>query len=118
MKRYVFNIFLKQVRVGAEWTSSGKSFQTVGAFNWEPMESFENRRCRCIFVWVCDNPSKCVLNTLHVETVQTPEERVAVIKAITHQGISQQHNSLICQILSNPPDIRHLKEVCLTNTGT
>ena len=30
-------------------------------FNWEPIESFENRRCPCVFVTVCDNPSKCVL---------------------------------------------------------
>ena len=36
----------------------------------------------CIFSG-CDNPSKCVLNTLqfaHLETGQTPEDRVAVIK--------------------------------------
>ena len=42
------------------------------------MESFENRRCLCVFGTVCDNPSKFVLNTLlfvHVETGQTPEER-------------------------------------------
>ena len=41
------------------------------------MELFENRRCLCVFDTVCDNPSKCVLNTLqfaHVETGQTPEE--------------------------------------------
>ena len=55
------------------------------------MESFENWRCPCVFATVCDNPSKCVLNTLefaHVETGQTPEERVAVIKATAHQDIS------------------------------
>ena len=31
LKRYDFNHFLKQARVRAEQTSSGKSFQTVGA---------------------------------------------------------------------------------------
>ena len=38
-----------------------------------------------------------VLNTLqfaHVETGQTSEDRVAVIKATTHQGISRQDSSL------------------------
>ena len=47
------------------------------------MESFENRRYPCVIVTVCDNPRKHVLNTLrfvHVETRQTLEERVAVIK--------------------------------------
>ena len=42
------------------------------------MESHENRRCLCVFVTACGNPSKCVLNTLqfvHVQTGQTPEER-------------------------------------------
>ena len=60
-----------------------------------------------IFVTVCDNPSKSVLNTLqfaHVDTGQTPEERVAVVKETTHQGISRQDSSLISQVLSNPPD--------------
>ena len=33
MKRYDFNVFLKQAIVGAEGTSSGKSFQTMGASN-------------------------------------------------------------------------------------
>ena len=54
------------------------SFEDTAKFNWEPMESFENRRCLCVFVTVCDNPGKCVLNTLlfaHVESGQTPEER-------------------------------------------
>ena len=68
---------------------------------------------------VCGNPSKCILNTLqfaHVETRQTPAERVAVIKGTTHQGISQQDSSLICQILSNPPEITfvegHMYKYC------
>ena len=176
MKRYDFNIFLKQVSGGAEQSSSGKSFQTNGVskaklcpkcffinvqmdrieeppttfnlkscilchlyllqlvenkiqsnwddqcfkppgkFKWLPIESFKNRRCPCIFVTVCNNPSECVLNTLqfaHVETGQTPEERVVVIKATTHQGISCQDSSLISQILFNPPEITHLKEACL-----
>ena len=83
------------------------------------METFENRRCPCVFVEVCDNPSKCVLNTLkfvHVETGQTPEKRVAVIKAISHQGISGQDSSLISQVLSNLPEITNLNEACLTNS--
>ena len=72
------------------------------------MESFENRRCPCVLVTVCENPSKCVLNTLHLvhaENGQTPEESVAVIKATTHQGISCQDRSLISQVLSNLPAI-------------
>ena len=82
------------------------------------METFGNRRFSCVFVTVCDNPSKCVLNTLqfvHVETGQTPEERVAVINVTTHQGISRQDSSLISQVLSNPPEITNLNEACLTN---
>ena len=81
------------------------------------MESFENRRCLCVFVTVCDNPGKRVLNTLlfaHVESGHTPEERDAVIKATTHQGISRQDSSLISQMLSNPPQITHLNKACLT----
>ena len=81
-------------------------FTDAAKLNWEPMELFENRRYLTVFVTVCDNLSKCVLNTLqlvNVEIGQTPEERVAVIKATTHQGIKCQHSSLICQILSNPP---------------
>ena len=72
----------------------------------------------CVFVTVCDNPDKCVMNTLqfaHVETGQTPEERVAVIKVTTYQGIGCQDSSLICQILVNQPKIMHLNEACLTN---
>ena len=68
------------------------------------MESFENIRCPCVLVTVCDNPSNCVLNTLQfvrVETGQTPEERVAVIKETTHQGISCQDSSLISQVLES-----------------
>ena len=71
--------------------NKGGHFEDAAKFSWEPMESFENRRCPCVFLTVCDNPSKCVLNTLqftHVKTGQAPEERVAVIKAATHQGIS------------------------------
>ena len=82
------------------------------------MESFENSRGLCVFVTVCDNPSKCVLNTLqftHVETGKIPEERVAVIKATNHQGIYHQKNSLNCQKLPNLPQITHLDEACLTN---
>ena len=58
-----------------------------------------------------------MLNTLyfaHVETGQIPEERVAVITATAHQGISCQ-DSLISQVLSNPPEITNLNEACLTN---
>ena len=81
------------------------------------MESFENR-CPRLFVTVCDNPIKCLLNALqfaHAETGQTPEERVAVIKVTTHQCISHQDSSLISQVLSNPPKITNLNKACLTN---
>ena len=59
-----------------------------------------------------------VLNTLqfvHVETGQTPEESIAVIKATTHQGISHQDNSLISQVLSNLPEITNSNEACHPN---
>ena len=52
------------------------------------MESFENRRCLCVFVTVCDNPSKCVFNIqqfAYVENGQTPEERVAVINQLCNK---------------------------------
>ena len=39
-------------------------FEDAVKFNWEPMESFENRKCPCVFVTVCVNPSKCVLTSL------------------------------------------------------
>ena len=61
-----------------------------------------------MFSTVCDNLNKCILNTLqfvHGENGQNPEERVAVIKLTTHQGIGCKDSSLICQILSNPPEI-------------
>ena len=72
----------------------------------------------CVFVIVCDNPGKCVLYTLqlvHVETKQTPEERVVVIKVITHQGISYQNSSLIRQILSNSPEIKYFNKAIFYN---
>ena len=52
---------------------------------------------------------------MHVETGQTPKERVAVIKATTHQGISHKDSSLISQVLSNPPEITNLNEAGLIN---
>ena len=82
------------------------------------MESLENWRYLSVFLTVCDNPSKGILNTLqfaHVETGHTPEERVAVIRATAHQSMDHQDNSLICQILSNPPEITHLNETWLAN---
>ena len=54
------------------------------------------------------------LQFAHVETGQTPEERVAVIKVTTNQDISCQSSSLISQILSNLPEITYLNEACLT----
>ena len=51
------------------------SFENAEKFNWEPMESFENRRCLCLFVTVCDNSSKCVLNTLQFAHVMTGQKR-------------------------------------------
>ena len=47
---------------------------------------------------------------MQVETGQTPEERAVVIKVTTHHGIGHQNNSLLCWILSNPPEIMHLNE--------
>ena len=90
-----------------------RSFEDAGKFNWEPMESLENRRCRCVFITVCDNSSKYVLHKLwfvHIETGHTPEERVAVIKTTTRKGISHQDSSLISQIHSNLPEITHLNK--------
>ena len=87
---------------------------------WSQWSRLRNRRCPYAFVTVFDNPSKCVLNTLqfeHVETGQTPEETVAVIKATTHQGISRQDSSLLSQVLSNLPEITNLSEACLINVA-
>ena len=59
----------------------------------------------CVSITVYDNPSKCVLNALqfaYVETGWISEERDAVVKKTTHQGISCQDSSLIHQILPNP----------------
>ena len=56
-------------------------FKDAAKFNRQPMESFENRICLCVSVIVCNNPSKCVLDTLefaYVETGQIPEQRVAI----------------------------------------
>ena len=103
-----------QVNLSEPWEHQKQNCEKA-KFNWEPMELFENRRCLCVFVTVCDTPSKCVLNTLQVENGQTPEEWVA--KVTTHQGISLQDSSIICQILSNPPEITHLNEGCLTDTA-
>ena len=47
------------------------SFEDTSKFNWKPMKLFENRRCLCVFVAVCDNASKCVLNTLQFEHIVT-----------------------------------------------
>ena len=41
------------------------------AVKFKPMESFQNGRCLCVFVSVCDNSSKCVLNTLQFLHVKT-----------------------------------------------
>ena len=82
------------------------------------MKSFENRRCPCVFVTVCDNPSKCVLNTLefaHVETGQTPKERISLMKVTAYQSISCKNGSIISQVLSNSLEIMNLNEACLTN---
>ena len=67
----------------------------------------------CIY-YDCDSHSKCVLETLeftHAETGQTSEERIEIVKTNTHQGICHKDSSLIWQILSNLPDIIHLKQV-------
>ena len=54
---------------------------------------------------------------MHVEARLTPEERVAAIKVTIHQGIGRQDSSLISQIVSNPLEITHLQEACLTNNA-
>ena len=74
-----------------KFVNKSGSFEDIAKFNWKPIELFENRICPCVFVTVCGNPRKCVLNTLqfaHVENGKIPEERVAVIKATTHQSIT------------------------------
>ena len=62
------------------------------------------------FVTILANVVLNILQFAHVETGQTPEERVAAIKAITHQGTSCKASSLISQILTNPPEITNLNE--------
>ena len=93
---------------GQKPVNQSGGFEDTAKFNWEPMVSLENRRCPYVFVTVCDNPSKCLLNTLQFMHVETPKERIAVIKATTHHSIGRQDSSLICQILSNLPEIMHL----------
>ena len=70
------------------------------------MELFENRGCLCVFVTVCDNPRKCVLNKLQFAHIET---------GCSNQGVSHQDSSLISQVLSNPPDITNLNDAYLTN---
>ena len=45
----------------------------------------------------------------------TYEEKVSVVKMTTHQGICRQDSSLICQILSNLPEITRLNETTFSN---
>ena len=59
-----------------------------------------------------------VLNTLqfaHVETGQTSEKTLAVVQKTAHQSICCQDSSLICQVLSDPPEITHSNEAGLQN---
>ena len=51
-------------------------------FNQEPIESFENRRCQCVFVTVFDIPSKCVLNR---KISITPDTKVLYNKCWMHE---------------------------------
>ena len=62
----------------------------------------------------CDNPSKCILDTLksrHVKTGDTSEKRIAIIKTTIHQGICCQDSSIICQILSHRPEITNTTDM-------
>ena len=59
------------------------SFEDAAKFVLQPMELFENWRCPEVSITVYDNLSECVLNRLqfvHVETGQTSEKRVAVVR--------------------------------------
>ena len=114
----------RQMRTGIAWVTSVKKLVNQSAsenkpkFNLKPMEFFENRSRPRISIVIRSNPAKCVLNTLqfsHVETGQTSEKRVAVVKTTAHQSIYHQDSSLICQVLSDPPEIMHLHEAGLSN---
>ena len=75
------------------------SFEDKVIFEWQPMGLFKNRRCPLVSVAVYDNPSYGVSSTLqfvHVETEQTSEGGIVVVKRTTHQGICCQDSSLIC----------------------
>ena len=56
-----------------------------------------------------------ILPSMHVETGQTSEKRVAVLQTTAHQGICCQDSSLASQVLSNPPGITHLDEASVAN---
>ena len=52
-------------------------FEGAAVFIRQPIESVENRNYPCISIGVCDNPSKCIFNTLEfvqVKAGQTSEE--------------------------------------------
>ena len=69
-----------------------------------------------MFLLIWDNPSKCVVDTLefvHVQTSQTSEERITIVKVNTCQRICYKDRSLISQILSNLPEIMQLNETSL-----
>ena len=41
-------------------------FEDRMIFKWQSMESSENRIFPCICITVCDNPRKCILNTVEL----------------------------------------------------
>ena len=54
-----------------KYTNQGGHFKDAAKFIGDPMESSENRRYKGVSITVCDNPSRCFLDTLefvHVET--------------------------------------------------
>ena len=62
--------------------NQSRCFEEAEVFNWQTMESVENRKCLCVSITVYDNPSKCILDTLvfaHVTTRQTSEEKIAMV---------------------------------------
>ena len=41
-------------------------FEDAAKFNWNSMECCENRRCLCVSIAVCDNPSKSISSVAEI----------------------------------------------------
>ena len=73
----------------------------------------------CENLFVGDNPSKAVLNTLelpNIETRETPEQGITVVKPAASQSICSQNSCVSSKILSKTSEISDLEKTYLTDT--